>query len=114
MLLERAMKLVRQSDTRINDVLSGYFSKLFHILIERKQKQMIQYVFAPNSDVLDCLMNHIYSKSISEIVDDLLNVQDSNLSDEMIESMVMKKRSVMFGLIDKLSGDNSFEANQNA
>ena len=41
MLLEKAMKLVRQTDIRVNDVLSGYFSKLFHILIERKQKQMI-------------------------------------------------------------------------
>jgi len=35
---------------------------------------MISYMFRPDSDVLDCLMNHIYQKSISEVVLKIMNI----------------------------------------
>ena len=36
MLLERLMKFIRQKEKPLNAVLSGYFAKLFTLLINRK------------------------------------------------------------------------------
>lgn len=60
MLLERLFRFVRTKDTPVNPVLSGYFSKLVTLLINRKQKMLIPYVFQQGSDVLECLLFHVY------------------------------------------------------
>lgn len=72
-LLERLFKFVRTKDnTQVNSVLAGYFSKLVSLLIIRKQRSLIPYVFSPYSDVLDCLLNHVYQKSIAELLNKFL------------------------------------------
>lgn len=60
MLLERLFRFVRSKDTPLNPVLSGYFAKLVTLLINRKQKNLLPYVFAPESDVIDALVYHVY------------------------------------------------------
>lgn len=46
-MLERLFKFIRAKETPLNPVLSGYFAKLVTILINRKQKFLIPYVFDP-------------------------------------------------------------------
>lgn len=46
-LLDRLFKFVRTRNTPLNSVLAGYFTKLVTLLINRKQKQLIPYIFAP-------------------------------------------------------------------
>ena len=58
----------------MNAVLSGYFVKLVTLLLNRKQKNLIPYVFAPDSDVIDCLLYHVYQKSISELLNKFLSI----------------------------------------
>jgi len=41
-------------------------------MISRKQKLLIPYVFAPESDIIDHLVRHVGQKSISEILNKLL------------------------------------------
>ena len=60
MLLERLLKFVRQEEKPVNAVLSGYFSKLMTLLINRKSKSLFPFIFSPDSDFVDCLLNHIY------------------------------------------------------
>lgn len=72
--MDRLFKFIRSKDTPLNPVLAGYFAKLVTILINRKQKLLIPYVFSPESDVLDCLLYHVYQKSISEILNKFLNI----------------------------------------
>lgn len=45
MLLERLFKFVRTKETPLNPVLAGYFAKLVTLLINRKQRMLIPYVF---------------------------------------------------------------------
>ena len=44
-LLDRLFKFVRSQEKPLNPVLAGYFSKLVTLLINRKQKQIVPYVF---------------------------------------------------------------------
>ena len=59
MLLERLFRFIRTKETPLNPVLSGYFAKLMTLLINRKQKNLLAQVFAPESDVIDCLVYHV-------------------------------------------------------
>lgn len=59
-LLDRLFKFIRTDNKPLNPVLSGYFARLVTLLINRKQKQLIPYVFAPGSDIIDRLLYHVY------------------------------------------------------
>jgi hypothetical protein len=72
--LDRLFKFIRTKEKPLNPVLSGYFSKLVTLLINRKQKNLIPYVFTDKSDIIDCLVYHVYQKSISELLNKFLNI----------------------------------------
>lgn len=74
MLLDRLMKFIRQKEKPLNAVLSGYFAKLFTLLINRKQKSLLPYVLAPESDIVESLLYHVYQKSLSELITKILNI----------------------------------------
>ena len=59
-LLNRLFKFVRTEEKPLNPVLSGYFSKLVTLLINRKQKQLVPYIFEENPDIIDQLVYHVY------------------------------------------------------
>jgi hypothetical protein len=73
-LLERLFSFVRTEEKPLNPVLSGYFAKLVTLLINRKQKSLVPYVFGSDSDVIDWLIYHVYQKSISELLSKFLNI----------------------------------------
>ena len=54
-LLDRLFKFIRtepEDKEELNPVLSGYFCKLVSILISRKCRQLVPYVFSPGSDLI--------------------------------------------------------------
>jgi len=59
-LLDRLFKFVMTDKKPLNPVLAGYFAKLVTLLINRKQKQLVPYVFAPGSKIIDKLLYHVY------------------------------------------------------
>jgi hypothetical protein len=61
-------------------VLSGYFAKLFTLLINRKQKSILPFIFDSESDIVESLLYHVYQKSLSELITKLLNLQDDATS----------------------------------
>jgi hypothetical protein len=76
MLLERLFRFIRQREIPLNAVLAGYFTKLVTLLINRKQKNLIPYVFEEKSDIMDCLVYHVSQKSISELLSKFLSISD--------------------------------------
>jgi len=74
MLLERLFKFVKSKSKPLNAVLAGYFSKLITLLINRKQKNLLPFVFSSESDIIESLLYHVYQKSISEVVYKFLNI----------------------------------------
>lgn len=118
MLLDRLMLFIRQQEKPLNDVLAGYFSKLMTLLINRKQKSLLPYVFGAESDVIDCLLNHVYQKSISELVTKFLNISEdtAKAGDNSALASEIKRQQVniLVTLVDKLGPDNTDEDNLNA
>ena len=114
MLLERLMKFIRTEETPLNPVLAGYFCKLLILLVNRKQKQIIPYIFGPDSDILDCLMRHLYQKSVSEVINKLMNIVDTNFDGDLSTQIQEKKQKVLNELIEKLQSDKLDEENMNA
>ena len=74
MLLERLLQFVKTREKPLNAVLSGYFSKLVTLLVNRRSKSLVPFVFAADSDVIDSLLYHAYQKSISELINKFLNL----------------------------------------
>lgn len=99
---------MKTRDTPINPVLAGYFAKLVTLLINRKQKNLIPYVFAPDSDVIDNLLYHVYQKSVSELLNKFLNIQDHDFEEPLSTEIKRKQNEVIEKLIEKL-GPNSTE-----
>ena len=80
-LLDRLFKFVRSQEKPLNPVLSGYFAKLVTLLINRKQKQIVPYVFQENPEIIDYLVYHVYQKSISELLNKFLNIMVHDFED---------------------------------
>lgn len=82
-LLDRLFKFIRTDEKPLNAVLSGYFAKLVTLLINRKQKQIIPFVYAEGCDIIDRLVYHVYQKSIAELLNKLLSVVDNELDNSV-------------------------------
>lgn len=114
LLLERLFKFIRTKETPLNPVLSGYFAKLVTLLINRKQKNLVPFVFAPNSDIIDNLLYHVYQRSIAELLNKLLNVQDHDFESPIQEEIKAKQHQVLEALIEKIGPDGSEDDHLNA
>jgi len=120
MLLERLLKFIRQEEKPVNAVLAGYFSKLVTLLINRKSKSLFPYIFGQSSDFVDCLLHHVYQKSLSELITKLLNISEEtarNASNEEVNvaaSVKERQAHILNRLIEKLSPTASEEDNWNA
>jgi len=101
-LLDRLFKFIRTEEIPLNPVLSGYFFRLVNLLIMRKQKQLVPYIFGDDSDVIDCLLRHVYQKSVSEVLNKLLNILGINFDEEMVAKIQEKKQKILNELIEKL------------
>jgi hypothetical protein len=112
-LLERLFKFI-QTDEELNPVLSGYFCKLVSLLISRKQKSLFPFIFAPESTVIEDLLKHVYQKSISEILNKLLTLVDTDHEADVLAQIKSKQTMAVKTLIDSLGPEKSEEHNLNA
>lgn len=84
-------------------MLAGYFQRLVNMLIVRKQRQIVPYIFGEDSDVIDHLLRHVYQKSVSEVLHKLLNILAINFDDDLVAMIQEKKQKVLAALVDKLT-----------
>lgn len=94
MLLDRLFKFIKTepSEEPINSVLSGYFSKVVQLLINRKQKQIVPYIIADENRVVENLLRHVYSRSVAEVIHRILHIVESNFEDEVSTKIAEKKQ----------------------
>ena len=74
-LFEKMLSFLN-TDQELNNVLCGYFCKLFQVLVGNKPKEVFSYIYN-NPQCIDLLVKHIYNKSISEVLVRVLNVSDN-------------------------------------
>lgn len=79
-LFERFLSFL-ETDEHLNAVLSGYFSKVFSVLVSSRTKEVFNYVYTHTRD-LDNLVKHSYQKSVSEVLIRLLNTQENLFNDQ--------------------------------
>ena len=89
-LLDRLFLFLEQN-VELNPVLSGYFCKLVSLLISRKQKQLVPYIFSAESKIMENLVKHVQQKSISEILNKLVTQIDSDFEPEILEQIRIKQ-----------------------
>lgn len=115
MLLKYLFKFVETRDHPLNPVLSGYFAKLLVLLINRKQKQIVPFIFSEECSLIDNLLYHVYQKSISEVLNKILNVTNQNYDETLSKRIREMQQKAVVTLIDKLAADQiDEEANLNA
>jgi len=112
-LLDRLFKFIKDEET-LNPVLSGYFCKLVSLLISRKQKSLVPYIYAPNSEIIECLLKHVYQRSVSEILNKLLTQIDSEYEPEIQVEIQKAQELAVSKLILKLGPEEEEETNLNA
>ena len=80
----------REDEEPLNPVLSGYFCKLVSLLISRKQKSLVPYIFAPGSETIELMLKHVYQKSISEVLNKLLTQIEADYEPEIMAQIKAK------------------------
>ena len=108
-LLDYLTKFI-ETENEINDVLSGYFARLWNILIQKKGEDMAKY-FYTNKEKLLKLADHSYSKSISEVAVKVLDINVDKLDFDKEE--IMKIRAEFLErLLDMLKKNKSEICNE--
>jgi len=82
-LFERYLSFLSSTDQDLNEVLCGYFSKVFTVLVSAKTKEVFTYIYT-HPVIFDHLLTHSYQKSISEILIRLLNTQENLFNENSI------------------------------
>lgn len=75
---------------------------------------MFPFIFAPESTVIEDLLKHVYQKSISEILNKLLTLIDTDHDAEIVAQIKSKQNGAVGALIDALSPEKTEEHNLNA
>lgn len=44
---------------------------------------MVPFLFNSGNDALDCLVDHVYSQSISDVLIKVINIEENNFSEEL-------------------------------
>lgn len=118
MLLDRLFKFVTINDDEevqpLNPVLAGYFSKVVQLLINRKQKQIVPYIFAEENKVVEHLLKHVSSRSVTDVILRLMHIVESNFDEELSAKITKQKQVIVNTLIDSLNSDTKDETAMNA
>jgi hypothetical protein len=114
-LLDKLFTFLNTEEKPLNPVLSGYFAKLVTLLLTRRQKQIVPYIFSEENDcqIIDQLVYHVYQKSLSEFLIKLLSLNTAEFEPELAELIQKKQKAVFVQLVEKL-GSDEFEDQLNA
>ena len=71
---------------------------------------MVLFLFNAGNDALDSLVEHVYSQSVAEVLIKVMNIEESNFSEELACLIQKRKLTVITKLVNKL--DNEDEESQ--
>ena len=95
-----------ETENVLNDVLSGYFARLLTILIQKKSEEVATYYYT-HEELLYRFAYHTYSKSITDTVIKILDINTDNFSIEADEVERIRKEFIK-RLLQRL-GDHQSE-----
>jgi len=93
------------TENELNDVLSGYFSRLCNILLQKKSIELAKY-FYTNEKLLYKFAYHSYSKSLTDTIIKILDINTDKIEVEEAEIERIRKQFVRT-LLERLGDDKS-------
>lgn len=112
-LFEKLLSFLDSEEMPLNSVLSGYFCKVFQVLISCKPNDVLLYCYTVNPDrVFGGLVRHSYQKSLTEVLSKLLLTsvsEESTLDSDKISSQELDsiKQSYVYKLLQNLKTTTS-------
>jgi hypothetical protein len=106
-LFEKLLSFLN-TEEELNPVLCGYFCKLFQVLVGNKPKEVFTYIYN-HPQAIDLLVNHIYNKSISEVLVRVLNVSDNVFEQGFDANVDSIRQSFVHKILKKLGPSSSAE-----
>jgi hypothetical protein len=103
-LLDYLTKFI-DTDEELNDVLAGYFSRLCNILIQKKGDELATY-FYTNDRLLYRFAYHSYSKSLTDTVIKILDINMNKIEIEEAEIERVRQEFIR-KLLERLGDGNS-------
>jgi hypothetical protein len=82
-------------------VLAGYFLKIFEVLLERRQIDLLGYLFSFKEHVHK-IIHHTYDKSIAEALKKTVSNEDRYFAGTGGDEFLYEKMEVIDQLIDQL------------
>lgn len=78
MLLHHLFNFVRTKEAPLNAVLAGYFRQMVILLINKKSKEILPFLFmsGPGEDIFEHLLFHVYQRSVADVLGKLMSVND--------------------------------------
>lgn len=111
-LFEKLLSFIDTTE-EINPVLSGYFCKLFQVLVGNKPREVFTYIYQ-HPQVIDNLVRHMYQKSITEVLIRVLNVSDNLFEDGYEANVDTIRQGFIYKIVEKLDPELQFEDHLNA
>lgn len=102
-LVERLMSVL--SAVQVNPVLAGYWLKVFETLVEKKQLDVLTYLFHFKEHV-NKLLQHIYDEHVADAVKRVVSRGEQFVTGSAREEFRSEKLAVVDRLVDNLSSPN--------
>ena len=96
-LLDYLTKFI-DTDNELNDVLAGYFSRLLNLLIQKKGDEVGKYFYS-HEHLLYRFADHSYSKSLSEIIIKILDINIEKIDYDKEEITRIRKEFIKLLLV---------------
>lgn len=70
-----------ESDDKLNAIQSGYFKRIFNVLLNHSPAQLFAYVYSDKS-AISLLLKHMYQDSICEVLIKIMNFSNNSFLQE--------------------------------
>jgi len=93
----------------LNLTSAGYFAKVVNNLLSKRTSELISYIYERKPEILQKMIQHIYSKSIAEFLAKVLTFESSVLVNTQNEVYNEKRSEVLKEIIKKLQPECDIE-----
>jgi len=93
----------------LNLTSAGYFAKIVNNLLSKRTSELISYIYERKPEILQKMIQHIYSKSIAEFLAKVLTFESSVLVNTQNEVYNEKRSEVLKEIIKKLQPESDIE-----
>ena len=110
--LDLLLEIVMEDKIELNSVLSGYFSEVMKILLDKYPYQIYKYLYTKKKDEIKKILFRSYQKSFAEISEKLLNLEsvrntfflvDKNVVEDLIKDNIKYRNNIIKEVLNSIN-----------